>query len=221
MEPIKMTEEEKLEKAKELYKTANADQRYVLECLFYELKESEDEIMRKAIKKHFEMDSHLSYSGIDKKDILAWLEKLGEYILANSVKSCKDEQKPVENKGMNWTEMNPFQKKVFCIVDTAIEEEQGLSNICNELLALAKQEIEQNQWSERDKEEFQIAIDTLAEAGQRDSAHWLKFLKERYTWKPSDEQINALAENIEYVSVGCTQPILKGLLEDLKKLRKE
>ena len=161
------------------------------------------------------------YSGIDKKDILAWLEKLGEYILANSVKSCKDEQKPVENKGMNWTEMNPFQKKVFCIVDTAIEEEQGLSNICNELLALAKQEIEQNQWSERDKEEFQIAIDTLAEAGQRDSAHWLKFLKERYTWKPSDAQINALAENIEYVSVGCTQPILKGLLADLKKLRKE
>lgn len=35
------------------------------------------------------------------------------------------------------------------------------------------------EWSERDKEEFQIAIDTLVEAGQQYSAHWLKSLKER------------------------------------------
>jgi co-chaperonin GroES (HSP10) len=57
----------------------------------------------------------------------------------------KIEQKSAENKGMDLVEeeMTPFQKKVFCIVDTSIEEEQGLSNICNELLALAKQEIEQ------------------------------------------------------------------------------
>ncbi len=38
-----MTQEEKLEQAKSLYKDANADQRYVLESLFPELKESEDE----------------------------------------------------------------------------------------------------------------------------------------------------------------------------------
>lgn len=35
------------------------------------------------------------------------------------------------------------------------------------------------EWSERDKEEFQIAIDTLVEAGQHDPAHWLKSLKQR------------------------------------------
>ena len=32
---------------------------------------------------------------------------------------------------------------------------------------------------ERDKEEFQIAIDTLVDAGQHDSAHWLESLKQR------------------------------------------
>lgn len=35
-----MTREEKLAEAKRLYQTANADQRYVLECLFPELKEN-------------------------------------------------------------------------------------------------------------------------------------------------------------------------------------
>ena len=40
-----MTQEEKLEEAKRLYETANADQKYVLESLFPELKESGDEKM--------------------------------------------------------------------------------------------------------------------------------------------------------------------------------
>lgn len=46
-------------------------------------------------------------------------------------------------------------------------------------------------WSEEDKEEFQIAIDTLVEAGQHDSAHWLKSLKDRVQpkqeWSEEDE----------------------------------
>ena len=36
-----MSQEDKLKEAKRLYETANADQRYVLERLFPELKESE------------------------------------------------------------------------------------------------------------------------------------------------------------------------------------
>ena len=38
-----MDNKEKLEEAKRLYETANADQKYVLESLFPELRESEDE----------------------------------------------------------------------------------------------------------------------------------------------------------------------------------
>ncbi len=48
-----MTQEEKLEEAKRLYKDANADQKYILERLFPGLAESKDERIRKAIIEHF------------------------------------------------------------------------------------------------------------------------------------------------------------------------
>ena len=80
-----MTKEEKLEEAKRLYKSANADQRYVLESLFPELKESEDEKTKRLLHTIAnKMSQHL-------RDIFteeefqcfdawsnAWLEKQGE-----------------------------------------------------------------------------------------------------------------------------------------------
>ena len=69
-----MTQEEKLEEAKKLYKTANADQKYVLESLFPELKESKDE----KIRKHLIGVVELYYGKTEeqeKKDCLVWLEK--------------------------------------------------------------------------------------------------------------------------------------------------
>lgn len=84
-----MTQEEKLEKAKELYPTANADQRYVLECLFPELAESEDERIRKAIK-YCIKQGFIGYGKIENvtpDECLAWLEKQGEQ--RNKINSCK------------------------------------------------------------------------------------------------------------------------------------
>ena len=63
-----------LEEAKRLYKTANADQRYILEKLFPELKESEDEKIRKEIISALKYANH---KGVYDKHI-AWLEKQGE-----------------------------------------------------------------------------------------------------------------------------------------------
>ena len=49
-----------------------------------ELKESEDERIRKAIVEFFEsQDDNTTYSFIPKKNILAWLEKQGENCLVN------------------------------------------------------------------------------------------------------------------------------------------
>ena len=73
-----MTQEEKLEKAKELYPTANVDQRYVLECLFPELVESEDERIRKRLIFDFQVLGKTEWGDLKVKDILAWLEKQGE-----------------------------------------------------------------------------------------------------------------------------------------------
>ena len=66
-----MDYKEKLEEAKRLYETANADQKYVLETLFPELKENKDERIRKEIIKYIK-------TGTYHKDWLTWLEKQGE-----------------------------------------------------------------------------------------------------------------------------------------------
>ena len=113
----------------------------------------------------------------------------------------KIEQKPDKNKGMNLVEedMTPFQKKVFCIVDTAIEEEQGLSNICNELLALALQENQQKPaaWSEKDERMYRglhnLIYSTPYCDSRKELSDWLKSLKDRVQpkqeWSEEDEEM--------------------------------
>lgn len=51
-----MSHEDKFKEAQRLYETANADQRYVLERLFPELKESEDERTRQEIVRFIRME---------------------------------------------------------------------------------------------------------------------------------------------------------------------
>jgi hypothetical protein len=60
-----------------------------------------------------------------------------------------------------------FEKKELKKIEPKPEENKG--NVCG---------ISPN-WSEEDEEVFQIAIDTLVEAGQHDSANWLQSLKGR------------------------------------------
>lgn len=87
-----MATKEKFEEAKRLYETANADQRYVLESLFPELRESEDERIRKAIIKFFTLsDDNADYQccGVHYKDIVAWLEKQAQKPVAWSEEDKK------------------------------------------------------------------------------------------------------------------------------------
>jgi len=75
---INMDYEKKLERAKELYKTANEDQKYILESLFPELRESKEERIRKwcinLIKTTCDYDSPTSRKEVD--DAIAWLESI-------------------------------------------------------------------------------------------------------------------------------------------------
>lgn len=124
----------------------------------------------------------------------------------------KIEQKPAENKGMNLVEeeMTPFQKKVFFIIDTAIEKEQGLKQVCDELLRLAHDEIMQNPaWSEEDEDMRDTIIRDLKHLGgdmvnvkpaYKAEIDWLKSLKDRVRQKQewSEEDIRNI-ENIDSV----------------------
>lgn len=87
-----MIQEDKLKEAQRLYETANADQRYVLERLFPELKEIEDEKIRKDLITFLDEIWHLGknanfdkWGKSDCSNWIAWLEKQGE-------------QKPYERK---------------------------------------------------------------------------------------------------------------------------
>jgi len=59
---------------------------------------------------------------------------------------------------------------------------------------------------------------TIEQKAHEEEIDWLKSLKERYTWKPSDEQMKALWE---VYKGGKEQASLATLYSDLKKLRKE
>ena len=76
-----MDYKEKIKEAKRLYETANADQRYMLESLFPELKEPESERIRKILVEAVTQvlqDQYCSNRGVSKEKVVAWLEKMGE-----------------------------------------------------------------------------------------------------------------------------------------------
>ena len=99
METYEKKYKEALERAKKLHQESierNGDRVYWagdLESIFPELRESEDERIRKAVIDFFSLqDDNTTYSLIPKKDILAWLEK-------------QKEQKPSE-----WSEEDEHRK---------------------------------------------------------------------------------------------------------------
>ena len=76
-----MTQEEKFEEDKKLYKSAKNDQRYVLESLFPELKQDKDKEIRKALLNYLTKmwgNCQDDICGIHVEDAIAWLEKQGE-----------------------------------------------------------------------------------------------------------------------------------------------
>lgn len=176
-----------------------------------------DELRSK--KNYFDWDEH--------KDIEGRILAIIKWMSPNYFNEKDGEQKPADNKGMNIDEesMTPFQKKVFCIIDTSIEEEQGLKQVCDELLALASNEIEQKPaWSEVDETVLNNLIYALANdriGNNRDEyVNWLKSLRPQNTWKPSLSQLNALGVVVKGNAPDDIEEI-KSLYNNLKKLREE
>ena len=109
--------DEALKKASAAYKDEDRHLKATLERIFPELKESEDEKIKKAIIEFFKSeDDNTTYSLIRKKDIIAWLEKQG--------KNSTDEIKPrfkvgdwVANKiGDSW-HIDSLDKKNYQVSD--------------------------------------------------------------------------------------------------------
>lgn len=78
-------------------------------------------------------------------------------------------------------------------------------------------------WSEEDEDMFKRALKYLKQSyyGEESVVSWLKSLKDRYSWKPSDEQMKQLKSAADIYPDSRLGHALKSLYQDLKKLRGE
>ena len=236
-----MAQEEKLKEAKRLYETANADQRYVLEKLFPELKEkeSEDERIKKTISDILLIDSDeireiLDANNVLMQDVDAWLEKQGEqkptfvnnfrtwlYIVADVLTEFNGIGQYLDNSDCR--EMAERLREKYCFDDTSSDwqkvYQKGLKvgEIYGRNKAKKEQEQKLVEWSEEDERIYRSITYSFAHNFPLtiQQQEFIKSLKDRYTWKPSDEQMTQLGK---YCPDNRT---LTSLYEQLKKLKGE
>ena len=205
------------DKAVEIAKEINNEQRAqpfnIMTRVFPELRESEDERIRKALINGFnKLDkSAVWYNGITNGQILAWLEN--------------HEQKP---DGWSEEDRTNLQRAVYYVdfyqtheADTQDSEEcmNWLKSLKDRIQPRPKQE-----WSEEDETGLTNTIIMLKEGAnlhfnKKDitkAVDWLKSLRPQNRWKPSDEQIIELRRVIS----GCSYDIepLVEIEEHLKSL---
>lgn len=205
--------------------------------IFPELANSEDELMIKAlgegIRDVVKDFGWSDFGGIPIEDVLEWIEKQGESIdkIAERARTEKQRVLVTESDGVaniDWDTRS--------LQDAKLLMEYGL----NYIKKIEKQgEQKSAAWSEEDEkiwkeliEEVKDQLDSVPAPDCRDKEDekvlkqlnkwltWLKSLKQRCTWKPSDEQITVLelASKYERVFTHKQIDILIDLKEQLKKL---
>ena len=197
---------EALERAKQFSETPYLeDSKGIVEYIFPELAESKDEEIRKELIAAFQ--NGVTYNQISKakaKDYIAWLEKQGE-------------QKPAE-----WSKEDERNFDIiYGIIYNSCNAEDA-SRLLTWFKAIKDRVQPKQEWSKEDEKIYQSIMDDTVQENQLDSKQivWLKSLKDRYAFKPSEEQMKALNTcimqgEISYVGQG---PELQSLYNDLKKL---
>ena len=222
---------EALERAKQIEDnpyTAHWDvMKETVEYVFPELRESENERIRKDIVEAVEL--HKDFTQGRKEHIYAWLKKQGEH--ANFRNKIQIGDKVTRNEDgvlVNLSQLNRVAKK-----DEKQGEQPKKHDVCDNCdqqdscvspcpMKLVEKHSEQKSWSEEDETNFRRTEYAVMKffGGDCSLVSWLrKSLKDRFTWKPSDEQMNALDDVIS--SRYIKYDVLSELWKDLKKLREE
>ena len=156
-----------------------------------ELKESEDERIRKAMIDFFKHEREegitVLHYGVNIESMIDWLEKGAK---GNEVEIPNSEP-PLTIK---------HAREVMGIKQDPAwseEDEETIDNLIDYL-----------------ENEFEISYMKEDKEGFRSQINLLKSLKDRFTWKPSDEQMDALAAAVS--SLQSTS--LESLYQDLKRL---
>lgn len=192
-----------------------------LESQFPELNESEDDKNNRIKERLIDIiNGCLGVRPIDeeREELLAWLDKQGEQMPAWS----EEDNNRIDNlcyfleeygnqyyghltlqNTISWLKLLKYRVQTQSKQEWSEEDEIGLADTlwcCNQAASIAKDE--NNAWHAK---------------------KWLKSIKDRYTWKPSDEQMEALDDFIysKYPNVKKHEAAVKSLYQDLKKLREE
>ena len=128
------------------------------------------------------------------------------------------EQKPV------WSEEDEDYYDAIVAKLEVTQDDAALTDNQMEFLKSLKSRVQLKQeWSEEDKERLTSCIQLLKTSDGFDTINtkWLKSLKERYTWKPSGEQMKALDNFIfaKYPNIEKYEKSVKSLYQDLMKLK--
>lgn len=175
-----------------------------------EHEESEDEKISKAliklVKKAGEGYENV-IDGVSIENAISWLEK--QYEHSKFYDSIQVGDKVTRNKDgvlVNLSQLNRVAKPA---------EKQGKQKPV---------------WGEEGEKKINYLIAWLQNSTMHNPAlrsvnegleEWLKSLKERYTWKPSDEQMATLEYYMHTLVCNSYKETLFGLYQDLKKLREE
>lgn len=200
-----------------------------------ELRESEDEKIRKQLLNWFKGtaerigDDRECFSGITYKSVIAWLEKViipshndidSSFIedIKNVVAEAPLLMQSDKKKMIAWLEKQGEQ--------TSFYSEQNLSNeVGNYDHSKVFQSLynKPTSWSEEDDKLWKSIIDDTVQENQLDNKqiNWLIYLKQRYTWKPSKGQMEALKNACDKSWEPDGLDPLYMLYEDLKKLKGE
>lgn len=211
-----MTQEEKAKAYDEAYKVAENIHKYSsapaeikrMEEIFPELKGSEDERIRKELVNFFSDKDESDYEGLHPRtEIIAWLEKQGEQ------KPAKITDWNSHDSSMQLTLMRDIEQVSFISKEAKDERIKWLNSLDDRFVLEQKPT-----WSEEDELMLLSIIQSLklTNGAAQTKIDWLKSLKERYTWKPSDMELEVLRLAAEKDGT-C----LMGLYEQLKKLKEE
>lgn len=200
--------------------------------IFPELVESEDERIRKWLIYYFkEVCDNVSEK--EKKGVLDWLEKQGEQMPVGKVEPKFHEGDIIIHKELGGDYIhNPHKIIQVDILDKKYRLEGGLVAHFGEQEDYELVEQKPAEWSEEDKAHIDSLLKRLegmckpdatfisTEFAISEDEDWLKSIRHRSQWKPSDEQMDALLVKIP-IENSCNKVdnILKSLYSDLKKLK--
>ena len=210
----------------------------ICQKLFPELKESEDERMKRIISDILLIDSDeireiLDSNNILMQDIEAWLEKQGEQKsiewvgeLEEKLSNATPEQlaewkeKYFKEEYAEWSEEDEMQ------LDAAIHLVSNTGHIetANWLISLKDRVQPQKEWSDEDERLREYCINAIngihyySPENKQELVGWLKYLRPHHTWKPSEEMLEALYRAIpeNVMEISEDEMLLDKLYQGLK-----